>query len=123
MSVISSALASALSAIATAKGESLSYATAAGQSFTALTGFVIHQDRVSEPVHDERGQVVAQRRRATLKGPVSPLMALGYQVKDSKPTTPLTWAVEGVKIEEQQIVTLMREERVGSYGPDRGASA
>jgi hypothetical protein len=123
VSVISSALASALSAIATAKGEVLSYATAHGQSFTALTGFVIHQDRVGEPTHDDQGRVVSQVRRAVLKGPVSPLMAKGYEIKDSKPTTPIVWAVEGVKIEEQQIVTLMREERVGPYGPDRGASA
>lgn len=123
MSIVSNAMTTAHSLLSTYKGCSLAYATVAGGSFTALTGFDIIQERVSAPIYDENNRVVAQRRTAYLKGPVSPLMALGYQIKDSAPATPVTWAVEGVKIEAQQIVTLWREERVGNYGPDRGASA
>ncbi len=120
---LQSAMASALASLATFKGEALSYATAHGQSFTALTGFVIHPDRVAAPVYDEHGRVIAQKRSAYLKGPVSPLLAIGYEIKDSSPTTPVVWAVEGIKLDQQQIVTLSRQEVVGVYGPDRGASA
>lgn len=123
MSVFSTLLTTALSVISTNKSEALSYATAAGQSFTSMTGFVIHQDRIAAPVYNENGRVIAQRMTGYVKGPVTPLMALGYQIKDSTPATPLTWAVEGVKIEQQQIITIWREERVGVNSPDRGANA
>lgn len=123
MSLMSNALTTALSTISDAKAESLSYATTVNGSYTALDGFVIHQDRIPAPVYDDLGNVVKQRFTGYLKGPVTPLMVRGYFIKDSKPATALTWAVEGIKIEEQQIVTIWREERAGVAGPDRGASA
>ena len=123
MSIFSEGLIAALGVLADAKAESLQYATVAGGAFTALTGFVIHQDPVQEPVYDENSRATMQTRRAFCKGPLTPLMAIGYQVKDLKQTAPYIWAVEGVTIEEQQIITLTRQERVLFSGPDRGASA
>jgi hypothetical protein len=122
MSTISSTLTAGLLSLSGYKSESLSYATSHGGSFTALTGFVIGQERVGAPIYDDANRCIGQRRTAYLKGPTTPLMATLYEVKDSLPTTPLIWAVEGVKIEQQQIVTLWREERFAS-GPDRGAVA
>lgn len=122
MSSISNMLTASLSALSSYKSESLSYATSHGASFTTLTGFVIHQERVGAPIYDDNNRCIGQRRTAYLKGPVTPLMATLYEVKDSLPATPVIWAVEGVKIEQQQIVTLWREERFAS-GPDRGAVA
>jgi hypothetical protein len=123
MSVFSEGLIAALGVLADAKAESLQYATVAGGAFTALVGFVIHQDPAVEPTFDENSRQPTQTRRAYCKGPLTPLMAIGYQIKDLKQTVPYIWAVEGVTIEEQQIITLSRQERVLFSGPDRGASA
>lgn len=123
MSVLSEGLASALSAIANASGASLEYATSSGGAFTALVGFVIHQDLVGDPTYDSSDRVVAQARRGFLKGPLTPALALGYRIKDLTQTPNITWAVEGVMFEGQQIAALSRQERVGVAGPDRGASA
>ena len=123
MTLFSSAMTTALGIISTARGETLQYATSAGGSFTSLSGFTIHQERVPEPIFDDNGRVVSQIRRAVCKGPASPLLAIGYQIKDVNQTPDMTWAVEGVMVADQQIATLYRQERVGVAGPDRGASA
>jgi hypothetical protein len=113
----------ALSTLSTFKGDSLSYATSAGGSFTALTGFIIQQEPVPEPDFNDGNHTPMQTRRAICKGPITPAFAIGYQIKDSTQSPALTWAVEGVLFESQQIATLSRKERVLSAGPDRGASA
>lgn len=123
MGLISEGLSRALLAVADGKEESLMYATSAGGSFTALAGFVIHQDLLAEPNYDENSRAPTHTRRAYLKGPTAPGMAIGYQIKDNTQSPPLVWAVEGVIFECQQIATLTRQERALFSGPDRGASA
>jgi hypothetical protein len=120
MSTISDAMTTALDALATAKGESLQYATTLGGSYTAMSGFVLHQDLVSEPVYNEHDRADSQSFSATLKGPVTPALAVGYEVKDT--VTGLRWAVESVMVDVQQICRLMRRvER--TRGPNRGGAA
>lgn len=123
MGIISENLARALAIVADGKGENLEYAASAGGSFSALVGFVIHQDLLTEPTYDDDSRAAFQTRRAYCKGPVTPALALGYQVRDNTQTPALIWAVEGVIFECQQIATLARQERVNGTGPDRGASA
>lgn len=123
MGMISEGLTRALLVVADGKEESLQYATTAGGSFAVLAGFVIHQDLLAEPNYDENSRAPTHTRRAYLKGPVSPALAMGYQIKDNTQSPALIWAVEGVIFECQQIATLTRQERVLFSGPDRGASA
>ena len=123
MGIISENLTRALQIIAEGKEESLEYATTPGGAFTALTGFVIHQELMAEPTYDDDHRGPTQTRRAYCKGPVSPRLSIGYQVRDNTQIPALTWAVEGVIFECQQIATLSRQERVLGSGPDRGASA
>lgn len=123
MGIISENLTRALQIIAEGKEESLEYATTPGGAFTALTGFVIHQDLMAEPTYDDDHRGPTQTRRAYCKGPVSPRLSIGYQVRDNTQIPALIWAVEGVIFECQQIATLSRQERVLGSGPDRGASA
>lgn len=120
---ISEGLSRALLTVAFGKDENLQFAVSSVAAFTNLVGFVLHQDLITDPVYDNSERVASQTSRAYLKGPVFPKMALGYRIRDNTQTPPLVWAVEGVVLESQQIVTLTRQERVGVAGPDRGASA
>ena len=120
MSVISDNNTRAHSILATAKGESLQYATTLTGSLAALTGFVLHQDRVGEPVYNQNDLAEAQNFSATLKGPVTPALAKGHKVKDL--ITGLEWAVESSKIDTQQVCRLMRRVDL-VHGPDRGGAA
>jgi hypothetical protein len=120
MSTISTALATALSALATAKGESLTYATTIGGSHSVLTGFVLHQDRIAEPSYDEHDRADSQKMTAILKGPASPAMAIGYEIIDT--VTTWHWAVESVKSDVQQVCRLMRRVPI-THGPNRGGAA
>jgi hypothetical protein len=120
---IAEGLSRALLIVSDGKEELLQYATSAGGSFVSLVGFVIHQDLLAEPNFDENSRAPTQTRRAYCKGPVTPALAIGYQIKDNTQSPPLVWAVEGVIFECQQIATLSRQERVLFSGPDRGASA
>lgn len=120
---INESLARALRVVADGKDELLQYASAPGGAFTALVGFVIHQDLLTEPNYDDGNRAPTQTRRAFLKGPMLPALYLGYQVRDNSQVPPMIWAVEGSMFESQQIVTLSRQERVLGSGPDRGASA
>lgn len=106
--------------LATAKGESLQYATALTGSLATLTGFVLHQDRIGEPVYNDRDIAEAQQFTATLKGPVTPVLAIGYKVKDL--VTGFEWAVESSKIDTQQVCRLMRRIDI-VHGPNRGGAA
>lgn len=121
--IIAEGMTRALLMINVGKDESLQYATTSGGTYVNLDGFVIHQDLLTEPVYDNSDRVASQTRRAYLKGPVTPALAIGYRIKDNTQTPPLIWAIEGVMFECQQIATLSRQERVGVAGPDRGASA
>ena len=123
MGIISENLTRALQIIADGKEENLEYATTPGGAFTALTGFVIHQDLLTEPTYDDDSHGGSQTRRAYCKGPVSPRLSIGYQIRDNTQIPAMIWAVEGVIFECQQIATLARQERVNGTGPDRGASA
>ena len=121
--MIASGLTRALAVISADKEEDLAYATTPGGAFTALTGFVIHQDLLTEPTYDDDSRGGSQTRRAYCKGPVSPRLLIGYQIRDNTQIPAMIWAVEGVISECQQIATLARQERVNGTGPDRGASA
>lgn len=121
--MIAAGMTRALAVLSTDKEEDLEYATTPGGAFTALTGFVIHQDLMAEPTYDDDHRGPTQTRRAYCKGPISPRLSIGYQVRDNTQIPALIWAVEGVIFECQQIATLSRQERVLGSGPDRGASA
>ena len=120
MSTISDAMTLALSTLATAKGESLQYATTLGGTLVALTGFVLHQDRIAEPAFTEQDKGYSQSMTATLKGPATPAMVVGYEIKDT--ITGLRWAVESVKVDVQQVCRLMRRD-ITKHTPNRNGAA
>lgn len=120
MSMMSDILAQGLSVLATFKGLNLDYRTSEVGAWTALTGFDLIEQRVPEPQYDADDHVVEQKRLATLKGPVSPAILKGYEIRDN--TTGRTWAVESVSFSQQQVVILWRTE-VGEHGADRGDQA
>lgn len=119
MSLMSTALSTGLTVLATAKGESLQYATAPGQAFAAMTGFVLVQERPEDADHDSDTEVEAQTMRASLKGPVTPALPRGYQIKDL--ITGFTWAVESNVIDVQQVCRLSRRVQL-TITPNRGAT-
>lgn len=116
MSLMSDSLAAALSILSDAKGESLTYATTLAGSYSALTGFVLHIDRLPAPAFSEESQAGEVAQTATLKGPLSPALARGYVVLDGNGQY---WAIEGVKTEAQQVCTCQRT-KVTKRGPNRG---
>lgn len=120
MSAIGDAIAPGLAALSTLKGESLGYRTGTTGSFTALSGFCLHQARGEAPMFDETHASEVQKRLATLKGPVTPAMARGYQVKDL--ITGIIYAVQFVKIDVQQVCALEEREPT-KRTPDRHGSA
>lgn len=120
MSDMSDILAAGLAALAEIEGHSLDYRTTDVGAWTALTGFVLEEQRVGEPQYDSDDHVTEQKRIATLKGPTSPAIAKDHQVRDN--TTGRIWAVESVSFSQQQVCLLWRTE-VGTHGPDRGDQA
>lgn len=108
MSLISDALAAGLAALATAKGDALSYATSVGGTYTALTGWVIHpQPSIPGYSHDDERHLETQTELAIAKGPLSPVIATGYYLKDTA-NGDRVWYVESVATDLQQIVNLRR---------------
>lgn len=120
MSLMSDAITAGLATLATAKGQSLQYATAHGQAFAALAGFVLIQDRIVPPAYgdDERAGIVPQT--GIIKGPLTPALSINYEIKDV--ITGAVWAVEGVKTDVQQVATVRRTD-LTERGPDRGGFA
>lgn len=116
MTNMSDALAAAISAIATFKGESLTYRTTHAGSTAALTGFVLHRDRVVQPsfLTDRRAEVEA--KEATCKGPLTPALAIGYEIIDANSEA---WVVESVMKDQQQIARCKRVRTI-ALAPDRG---
>lgn len=119
MSTMSDILASGLSALSSARSESLSYCATLAGSYTALTGWVLTIDRLPSPLFEGKSQADEVAQTATLKGPLTPVMARGYFITDGNSQK---WSIEGVKTEQQQICTLMRT-KVTKRGPDRGDAA
>ncbi len=120
MSNMSDALASALSVISTFEGVTLGYRTGVSGSFTALTGWAIHKDRVPQSQYDERTGGDIQIHSMMVKGPLSPAMVKGYQIQVGGSATDI-WAVESVTTHAQQIC-LCRRAPVATLGPDRGGT-
>ena len=116
MSDLSDAMTSALSAISTLKGESLAYRTTHSGGTSALTGFVLHRDRVPQPSFIADRQAEAEVKEATLKGPLTPAMAIGYEVVDGNSEA---WVVESVMKDSQQICRMKRVRTI-ALAPDRG---
>jgi hypothetical protein len=116
MTNLSDALATALSAISTFKGETLTYRTTHTGGTSALTGFVLHRDRVPQPSFLSERQAEAEVKEATLKGPLTPAMAIGYEVVDGNSEA---WVVESVMKDSQQICRAKRV-RTTVLAPDRG---
>lgn len=104
MSVVGDALAVGLVALSGAIGASLQYRTGTSGGFTALTGWVLIQNRVDPIMFDESRAAEEQQRTASLKGPVSPLMVQGYQVQDI--TTGIIWAIQSAKLGPHQVCVL-----------------
>lgn len=118
MSTMSDALAAGLAALAAVKGDVLTYSATFAGTYAALTGFVIHVDRV-QPVTDTPSHIEEQEETATVKGPTTPLLVAGYFVKDTANADRI-WYVEGVKIDQQQIARLRRVTQ-GAVSPNRGS--
>ena len=119
MSIISDALTKGLAALATAKGETVGYRVATSGAFTALNGFVLIQQRVPEPTFSDSDEQEQQTFSATLKGPASPAMVVGYQIQDT--ITGYVWAVRSIKNDVQQVCTLARVEAL-NLTPNRGGA-
>ncbi len=120
MSDMSTALAQALAALGTFKGDALSYCATVAGSYTALTGFIIHVDRVDAVRSNDGGMIEEQWETATLKGPLSPALSVGYFIKDTLNNNRV-WYLEGIKVDQQQIARLRRIDQ-GIATPNRGGS-
>ena len=116
MSDLSDALATALDAVADLQGESLTYRTTHAGSTSALTGFVLHRERVPNLLFQGDRQAEVEDKTGTLKGPLTPAMAIGYEVIDANSEA---WAIESVMKDQQQICRVRRV-RTAVLGPDRG---
>ena len=119
MSTMSDALAAGLAALATVKGDALTYCATYGGSYAALTGFVIHVDRVEPVQQSDARNIEEQVEGATVKGPTTPLMVRGYFIKDTLNSDRI-WYVESVKIDQQQILKCRRTNQLDAT-PNRGA--
>lgn len=118
MSLVSNALADALSIVAAAKDESLSYRIDDTRSWVALEGFVLDRDDVIPPVYEEDTRAEVITRTARLSGPLSPVLAENYQVRDGNGDI---WAVVTIQPDQQQIAAL-RFSTVDNAGPNRGGA-
>jgi hypothetical protein len=116
MSDLSTALTTALAAINTLKGETLLYRTTHAGSTAALTGFVLHRDRVAQPSWLTERAAEIETKEGTLKGPLTPAMAVGYEVVDGNSEA---WAIESVFKDNQQICRVKRVRTI-ALSPDRG---
>lgn len=119
MSTISDALSKGLSFLATAKGETVGYRTGTSGAFTSLTGFVLIQQRVAEPTFSDSDEQEQQTFTATLKGPLTPALAVGNQIHDD--ITGYHWAVRSIKNDVQQVCALERTEAT-NFTPNRGGA-
>jgi len=116
VSTASSILATGHSLLSSVFGHSVSYRTGTTGGFTALTGFIILQDRPQPHGFDGDRGMETQMRGGFLKGPLTPAMADGYQVKDEN--SGIIYACYDPKFEAQQIARLERV-TVEEFGPDR----
>lgn len=116
MSSLSDAMSLALGAIADHKGESLAYRTTHVGSTTALSGWVLHRDRVPQPQFLTDRQAESEVKEGYLKGPLSPAMAIGYEVVDGNSEA---WVIESVMSDQQQICRVKRSRTI-ALAPDRG---
>ncbi len=119
MSTMSDTLAAGLAALATIKGDALTYCATVAGSYAALTGFVIHVDR-ADPVRMSGDRNLEEDEEwATVKGPLTPLMVVGYFIKDTLNANRI-WYVEAVKVDQQQVIRCRRISQ-GIATPNRGA--
>lgn len=116
MSDLSTALSDALSTVSTFGGESLTYRTTHAGSTTALTGWVLHRDRVQQPQFVSDRDVEAIVMEGTLKGPLTPALAVGYEIVDGNS---VAWSITSVMSSQQQICRVKRSSTT-AFAPDRG---
>lgn len=120
MTGLNDAMVSALSAISSFRGESLAYRTSSsGGSFTALTGFVLDREDRQPFGYDEQHRAEYSEQTATLSGPLTPALAVGYQLQDGNSAV---WAIETAELDGQQICRLRRITSKNG-GPDRGGAS
>ncbi len=122
MSTISDAMGLALTALSGVLGETLYYRASTGvtAAWTALpAGFILHRDEQAPPMYMEQQSGEAQTYSGALHGLLTPVMAVGYQIKDGNGDK---WAVITADLDQQQICTVKRVE-LGNAGPDRGGAA
>ena len=116
---MSDALAAGLAALASIKGDVLTYCATQNGTYTALTGFVIHVARV-EPIRDGGERHIEElQESATVKGPLTPVLARGAFIKDTLNGNTI-WYIEAVKTDQQQVATCRRTTQLDAT-PDRGA--
>ncbi len=117
MSLVGNALTSALSIVADAKGETLSYRIDDTRSWVALSGFVLDRDDVLAPAYEDDAHAEATVHSGRLSGPLSPRLDVGYQVKDGSGDI---WAVVSPPELDQQQLCSLRRTLVDNAGPNRG---
>lgn len=115
-SLVSRSLARGLSYISTARGESLSYRTSTSGSFTTLTGWVLDRSDNAGPQYDE-SNMERTVYQATLSGPLTPTLSVGYQVQDGDGRV---WSIKGDRPDGQQQIFFLTDEPLANAGPDRG---
>lgn len=115
-SLVSRSLARGLSYISTARGESLSYRTSTSGIFTTLTGWVLDRSDNAGPQQDE-SNMERTVYQATLSGPLTPTLSVGYQVQDGDGRV---WSIKGDRPDGQQQIFLLTDEPLANAGPDRG---
>ena len=118
MSDISDAMEDALSALASAKGETLGYRTSTSGGFTTLTGWALHRNDFAQAAYDEKQGGERYEQTATLSGPTTTAMAVGYQIQDGNSAV---WVIESVMSDRHQ-VCLCRRIVTRQLGPDRGSA-
>lgn len=118
MSLVSNALGTALSVVSTAKDEALAYRSTPQRAWVTLTGFVLDRDDEQEPVFDEGDNAQATVSVGRLSGPLTPVLAEGYQVRDGAGDV---WAVVNAELDQQQICRV-RLTTLDNAGPNRGGA-
>lgn len=124
MSLVSGAMASALSALSSAVGQSLSYTLLAKpQTWVALTGGLLQQSAPVVTSYDEKHMATLAPQTARLKVPVGGVHltpgAGNAMIKDQAGTV---WAVVGVSHANGQSIYELQRAPVQSQGDPRGSN-
>lgn len=122
MTLIPAACASALSALATASGQTVQYRTTHAGVFAALSGAFLQQGAPVIVGYDDKRQAILAPQAARLKVPVGGVhLTPGAGNAEVKDQTGTVWAVVGVDHAVGQSIYELQRAIVQSEGPARGS--